>query len=63
MKKNNKENLKRKHRITVNLNDREMRVFLRYCRKYKIKNRAQFIREAIFKRIIEDYNNDYPKLF
>ncbi len=64
MKKNKpKEKLKRKHRLTIYLNDRELRVFLRYCRKYGIKNKAQFIRQVVFTRILEDYDKDYPKLF
>ncbi len=68
MKKKNKkdfpqEKLKRVHRISINLNEKELRVFLRYCRKYRIKNKAQFIRELIFRKIFEDYDKDYPKLF
>ena len=66
MKKKNKnlpkENLKRSYRVVISLNEREFKVFNKYCRKYGIKNKAKFIRETLFKKILDDYDKDYPKL-
>jgi hypothetical protein len=63
MKKKNKERLKRKHSITVTLNDREYTVLKKYLKKYKIKSKAQLIREALFTHILEQFDKDYPSLF
>ncbi len=61
--KKKKERLKRKHKITVSLNDREYTVLKRYLKKYKINSKAQLIREALFKHILEQFDRDYPSLF
>ncbi len=55
--------LKRKHRQTFYFNERELSVFNQYCEKYKIKNRAKFMRETIVTAILKKFDEDYPSLF
>ncbi len=59
----NREKLRRKHRQTVIFNDMEFAAFERYCKKYKIRNRAKFMREAIVTTILKKFDQDYPTLF
>ncbi len=63
MTKNKKEKLTRKHKITITLNDKEFAVLKKYMKKYKINNKAQLIRQALFNRILEQFDKDYPSLF
>jgi hypothetical protein len=58
-----KEKLPRKHKISFNLNDKEYRVFVKYLKKYRISNKAEFIRRALFTHILEQFDKDYPSLF
>lgn len=54
---------KRKHRKSILLTDKEISALETYCKRYKIKNQSQIIREALFKSILQHYDNDYPTLF
>lgn len=55
--------LKRKHRECFLLNDKEREAIDAYCKKYKVKNRSQFVRETIMKAVMESFLEDYPTLF
>ena len=55
--------MKRDNKITVSLNDKEMRVLTQFCDKYKIKRRTQFIRETVMIAVLKKFEEDYPKLF
>lgn len=57
------EKLKRKHRQTFTLNELELDALNSYCEKYKIKNRAKFMRETIITAILTRFDEDYPRLF
>jgi len=63
MKNNSKEKLKRKHSIQFLFNDLELEAFERYCKKYKIKNKSKFIREAVITEVLGQFDRDYPSLF
>ena len=54
---------KRTHRIAFQLNDKENEAIEAYIRKYKVKNKARFLREIIIKEILERFMEDYPTLF
>ncbi|MBR6178936.1 MAG: hypothetical protein IKQ70_13815 [Bacteroidales bacterium] len=54
---------KRKHRIEIVLNDFEMQAFANYCKKYKVDNKAKFIREAVMTTVLKKFDEDYPTLF
>lgn len=58
-----KEELKRNHKVITLLNDREMKAFEGYCKRYKIKNKSKVIRDMVFTTIFESYDRDYPTLF
>jgi hypothetical protein len=58
-----KEQLKRKHKQSLALNDYENEALSKYCKKYKIKNRAKFMREAIITAVLKQFDKDYPTLF
>jgi len=55
--------LKRKHRHTIMLNDLEYKAMLEYCQKYKVKNKSQLIREALFSKVMKSMDEDHPTLF
>mgnify|MGYP006289774285 CR=1 FL=1 len=54
---------KRKYRKSILLNDKEISAFEQYCERYKVRNQSQIIREALFKTILQHYDEDYPTLF
>lgn len=58
-----KEKLTRSYKITLMLNEREMKALNKFEKKYKIVNRAKFIREVMFKHILEQFDKDYPRIF
>jgi hypothetical protein len=55
--------LKRKYRVTFSFNELEFGTFKAYCKKYKVQNRAKFMREAIVTTILKKMDEDYPSLF
>jgi hypothetical protein len=58
-----KEQLKRQHRLTFRLNDLEMKALMKYYKKYKVKNKARFLRETIMFAVLKKFDEDYPTLF
>ncbi len=59
----NEEAFKRRHRLTIQLNDHEMEALELYCKKYKVKNRSAFVRESIMRVVMSRFLEDYPTLF
>ena len=55
--------MKRSNRVTISLNDKEMRALERFYEKYKIKNKTRFLRETIITTILKKFDEDYPTLF
>ncbi len=55
--------MNRSNKITVSLNDKEMRVLDQFCKKYKIENRSRFLRETIIQAILKRFDEDHPTLF
>ena len=53
----------RNHRVTVMLNDSEMRVLQRYLDRYDVSNRSRLIREALMRNILARFDKDSPTLF
>jgi hypothetical protein len=58
-----RKSLIRNNIISISLNDSEYNVLQKYCTKYKITNRARFIRESMLKIVITQMCEDYPTLF
>lgn len=55
--------MKRTHKQTLLLNSRELRAIDIYCERYKITNRAKFMREAIVMAVLRKMDEDHPTLF
>ncbi len=53
----------RKNRVTIMLNDHEMRALERYCAKYQVSNRSRLIRETLMHNILRRFEKDAPTLF
>ena len=58
-----KRNSVRTHRQVFALNDDENKVLNRYIAKYKVQNKAKFIRETLMVAIIRKLEEDHPRLF
>ena len=57
------ENLKRINRQGIMLNNHELNALNKFCKKYRIKNKSKFMREAIFTEVLKKFDEDYPTLF
>jgi len=57
------EKMKRKHKQSIYFNELEFDAFVKYCKKYRVKNKAKFMREAIVTAILKQFDKDYPTLF
>jgi hypothetical protein len=55
--------LVRNQRISIALNDAEMRALQRFFQKYKISNKAKFCRETIMIEVLKRFEADAPSLF
>lgn len=53
----------RENRISILLNDAEMKMLDRFCAKYGVKNRSRLIRETLMKAILQKLDKDQPTLF
>ena len=53
----------RNNRVCIMLNDSEMRALNRYCDKYNVKNRSRFVREALMRKVLKQFEKDTPTLF
>jgi len=55
--------LHRDRNVSFLLNEPEYKALLKYCTKYKIKNRSSFLRESVMKAVLTRMTEDYPTLF
>ena len=53
----------RNNKITISLNDKEIRVLEQFYEKYKIKNRTRFLRETVMLSVLRRFDEDHPTLF
>ncbi|MBQ0024965.1 MAG: hypothetical protein KBT00_04500 [Bacteroidales bacterium] len=56
-------NLARSCRKTVLFNEREVSLIEQYCAKFRIRNKSAFIRDAVISHILQQMDENYPKLF
>ncbi|MCX6255103.1 MAG: hypothetical protein NTV31_11585 [Bacteroidia bacterium] len=60
----NKENrLRRTNRLSLMLNNREMRALGIYCNRFRVKNKSEFLRETIMKAILKRFEEEHPSLW
>jgi hypothetical protein len=55
--------LKRTNRLSLMLNNREMRALGIYCSRYRVKNKSEFLRETIMKAILKRFEEEHPTLW
>ena len=53
----------RKNKVSLLLNDSEMRALEQYCEQYTVTNRSRLIRETLMRNILKRFDNDSPTLF
>jgi hypothetical protein len=58
-----KDRLKRINRLSLLLNNREMRALGIYCNRFRIKNKSEFLRETIMKAILKRFEEEHPSLW
>lgn len=57
------EQLKRTNRLSLMLNNREMRALGIYCNRFRVKNKSEFLRETIMKAILRRFEEEHPSLW
>jgi hypothetical protein len=57
------EKLKRKYRLCFLFNELEFEAFKKHCKKYKITNKAKYMREVVIANILQKQEEDHPTLF
>jgi hypothetical protein len=55
--------LRRTNRLSVMLNNREMRALGIYCNRYRVKNKSEFLRETVMKAILKRFEEEHPTLW
>ncbi len=55
--------LRRTNRLSLMLNNREMRALGIYCNRYRIRNKSGFLRETIMKAILKRFEEEHPSLW
>lgn len=55
--------LRRTNRLSVMLNNREMRALGIYCSRYRVKNKSEFLRETVMKAILKRFEEEHPTLW
>ena len=53
----------RSNRVSILLNDSELRALERYCAKYNVRNRSRFVRETRMRTVLKRVGKDTPTLF
>lgn len=53
----------RPHKLTLKLNDRELKALELYCREYGVSNQSEWLRELMMVEIIKRIEGDSPYLF
>ena len=55
--------LKRVNRKVIQFNNKELSAIEVYCKKYRIDNKSQFMRETIIMAVLKKFDEDYPTLW
>ncbi|MBR1539178.1 MAG: hypothetical protein IJ636_06700 [Bacteroidales bacterium] len=53
----------RRYRKTVLFNEKELSLINQYCEKYAVRNTSAFIRNVVITHILEQIDDNYPRLF
>lgn len=55
--------LRRTNRLSVMLNNRELKALGVYCSRYRVKNKSEFLRETVMKAILKRFEEEHPTLW
>ena len=55
--------LRRTNRLSLMLNNRELRALSVYCNRYRVKNKSEFLRATIMKAILKRFEDEHPTLW
>jgi hypothetical protein len=55
--------LRRTNRLSLMLNNRELKALGVYCNRYRVKNKSEFLRETIMKAILKKFEEEHPTLW
>ncbi len=55
--------LRRTNRLSVMLNNREMKALGIYCHRYRVKNKSEFLRETVMRAILKRFEEEHPTLW
>ena len=58
-----RDKLVRRYRKTVLFNEKELSLINQFCERYSVKNKSAFIRDIVISHILEQLDDNYPKLF
>lgn len=53
----------REFKVSIMLNESEMRALDRFCEQYNVSNRSRLIRETLMRTILKQMERDEPTLF
>jgi metal-responsive CopG/Arc/MetJ family transcriptional regulator len=53
----------REYKVSILLNESEVRILDRFCEKYGVSNRSHLIRETLMRAILKKIDSDQPTLF
>ena len=62
-RKKKEPSLRREIPQTIRFNSRELSAINQYCEKFKVRNKAKFMREAIISEILRKFDENYPTLW
>jgi hypothetical protein len=57
------ERQRRQNRLSLMLNNREMRAFGIYCNRFRVKNKSEFLRATVMKAILKRFEDEHPTLW
>ena len=55
--------LVRRYRKTILFNEKELSLINQYCEKYGVRSKSGFIRNVVITHILEQIDDNYPRLF
>jgi len=55
--------LVRRYRKSVLFNEKEISLINQFCEKYSVRNKSAFIRNIVISHILEQMDDNYPRLF
>lgn len=53
----------REYKVSILLNESELKILDRFCEQYDVANRSRLIRETLMRAILKRMDKDQPTLF